>query len=347
LKKEKQLSVSEIATRLGCEFSGDGDKLITSVGGLRESVPGDISFLANPKYSTYAKSSLASALIVATDWDGETNAALIFSDSPDASFQQVAQWFTHAPAAIPKGIHSTAIIDETAEIGQHVSIGAYTVISAGVKVGDNSTILPNGFIGEGTHIGESALIYSNVTVREHIIIGDRVILHPGVVIGSDGFGYSVNKDGSRSKVPQMGTVALGNDVEVGSNSCIDRARFGVTRIGNGVKIDNLVQVAHNSVIGDHSVLVAQVGIAGSVVLGDYVVMGGQAAAAGHIVVGANTMVGGQAGITKDIKPNQHLWGTPAVDFNKFCENNSNVTRLPKLKKRIEELEARLAAVEKQ
>jgi UDP-3-O-[3-hydroxymyristoyl] glucosamine N-acyltransferase len=230
-------------------------------------------------------------------------------------------------------------------LGRDVSVGPHCVLESGVKVGDRSILYAGCYLGHGVTIGSDTKLYPHVTVREYCQIGSRNIIHSGTVVGSDGFGYTVDEKGVRTKIPQIGIVVIGDDVEIGANVTVDRARFGKTCIGNGVKIDNLVQIAHNVVIGEHAVIVAQVGIAGSAEIGAHSVLAGQAGVAGHVTVGEWVVVGGQAAVTKDVPPKMFVSGYPAMPHEKATRIHAHVMRLPQLKERVIELEKRLQALE--
>jgi UDP-3-O-[3-hydroxymyristoyl] glucosamine N-acyltransferase len=237
------------------------------------------------------------------------------------------------------------VVSPEAKIGSGVHIGPLAVIEAGAVIGDGATICAQAYVGHGAVVGENSHLYPHVSIREYCRIGKRVILHNGTVVGSDGFGYAVDGHGVRTKIPQIGIVVIGDDVEVGANVTIDRARFGKTRIGNGVKIDNLVQIAHNVIIGDNAVIVAQVGIAGSTTIGKSAILAGQAGIAGHVVVGDGAIVGAQGGVTKDIPAKAYVWGTPAMPMDKFSNLHALVGRLPVLKERLESLEEKVRVLE--
>jgi UDP-3-O-[3-hydroxymyristoyl] glucosamine N-acyltransferase len=245
---------------------------------------------------------------------------------------------------VKPGLHPTAVIGEGVRMGRDVSIGPYCVIEPGAAVGDRTALGASCYVGHEAVIGDDCRLYPHVTVREYCRIGCRAIVHNGAVIGSDGFGYA--KEGARwKKIPQVGIVVLGDDVEIGANTTIDRARFGETRIGNGVKIDNLVQVAHNVIIGDDTAIAAQVGIAGSTRVGARVQLGGQAGVAGHISVGDDSVAGGQAGVTKDVPPATFVSGYPAMPHNEARKMHASLMRLPELKKKVADMETRLKALE--
>jgi UDP-3-O-[3-hydroxymyristoyl] glucosamine N-acyltransferase len=264
--------------------------------------------------------------------------------NPDQAFAALAEWLAPKATPCPPGVHPTAVVAADVELGQGVSIGPYAVLEPGVRVGERSVIMAGCFLGQGSRLGCDCKLYPHVTTREFTTSGNRVIIHNGAVIGSDGFGYT-SVDGAWRKIPQVGVVELGDDVEIGANATIDRARFGRTVIGNGVKIDNLVQVAHNVRIGDHTAIAAQVGIAGSSTLGRHVQIGGQAGVAGHLAVGDGCVIAGKAGVTKDVPARTYMMGFPAMPADKARASHAHVMRLPQLKQKLAELERRLAALE--
>lgn len=338
-------TVNEAATRLNGKVSGNGDAALSGVAGLREARPGDLSFLANPKYAGLLAGTQASAVIVARNYNRDAPCPLILVDHPDAAFAQAALWFAAPAPAHPPGIHPSAVVAPGVNIGRNVHIGPLCVIEEGARIGDRGVLLAHCFIGRDSQLGDDVLIYPNVTVREGSRIGHRVIVHSSTVIGSDGFGYSVDERGVRTKVPQIGIVEIGDDVEIGACTTIDRARFGRTIIGNGVKIDNLVQLAHNCVIQDHAVLVAQVGISGSTVIGKHTILAGQTGVAGHLVIGDHVVAEGRSGITKDIPSGQMVYGYPAAPREAAARIHAHVQRLPKLKQKVQDLESRLSKLE--
>lgn len=339
------LTVAEIAARLGGEFEGDGTCVISGVGGVRDARAGDLTFISNPRYAAEVASTCASAVLVARSWTRACPASLIRVGDPDQAFAQAVAWFAPAPVQPASGIHPTAVIAPDARVGEGASIGPYCVVEPGASIGARTVLFAGCYVGHGASVGEDGRLYPHVSIRERCRIGHRAILHNGVVVGSDGFGYSVDANGVRTKIPQVGIVVIGDDVEIGANSTIDRARFGKTLIGNGVKIDNLVQIAHNVVIGDHSVLVAQVGIAGSVTLGARVIVAGQAGIVGHLVVGDGAIIGGQSGVHKNVQPGQYMFGYPAVEQSRAMKIHAHLQRLPEMRDRLLALEARLARLE--
>ena len=337
------MKLAEIADRLGGTLEGDGDVDIRSVAGLKEAGPGDISFLANPKYASQVSETRASAVIVPFDWDRSVSCSLIRSDNSDRAFAEAAQLFYEPVPLPPAGVHPSAVVDESAQLGENVSIGAHCTVAGNVIIGSNTVIQSNCVIGYGTVIGQDCLIYPLVSMREYTEIGNRVIIHNGSVIGSDGFGYAVQEDGSRIKIPQIGKVVIEDDVEIGANAAIDRARFGKTRIGRGTKIDNLVQIAHNVVIGEHSVLCGQAGVSGSTTIGSKVILAGQSGLAGHLEVGDGAIVGAQAGVTKSVAKKDFVMGTPAMNHLVNKKMIAGALTIPKIKEKLKELEAAIAS----
>ncbi len=334
----------ELAKLVRGELAGDGATTISGVSGIKEAGGGDIAFVADPKYAEYLKSTAASAVIRSSGV--ESNLPSIVVDNPYLAFVKVMNLFVQsADSAIEPGVHDSALVDPTAELGQNVSIGPFCMIGPGSRVGENTKILFGCYIGSGVSIGTDCLIYPNVTIREKCEMGNRVILHPGAVIGADGFGYI--PDGERHvKVPQIGNVVLEDDVEIGANTAIDRATTEVTRIQAGTKIDNLVQVAHNCLIGKNGIVAGQAGISGSAKLGDNVIAGGQAGIVGHIEVGDRVIMGAQAGITKSIPADTTVSGYPAREHRLARKIYVYTARLPELYERVKELELRLAELSK-
>lgn len=339
------MKLSGLALQIDGVLTGDGAVDICGVAGIREAGSGDVSFIANPRYAPEAASTKASAVIVAEDWAGNCPAALIRVKNPDVAFARAAMLF-YIPAPAPaSGVHPSAVVAKDVGLGSGVSIGPLCVVEPGAKIGAGTVISAQCYIGCRSVIGEKSFLYPQVSLRESVKIGNRAIIHNGTVIGSDGFGYSVDGEGIRTKIPQIGTVEIGDDVEIGANVTIDRARFGKTKIGNGVKIDNLVQIAHNVIIGDHVVIVAQVGIAGSTSIGDKVVLAGQCGVAGHLHVGAGAVIGAKAAVIKDVEPGAYVLGAPAMPAAKFKRNQAGIMLLPKLKERVAELQDRIRKLE--
>ncbi len=339
------MKLSEIASQIGGILSGDGSIDIRGVAGIRDAGPAEISFIANPRYAAEAALTKAAAVIVKENWSADCSAALIRVKNPDAAFAQAASLF-YTPAPRPvSGVHPSAVVASDAELGEGVSIGPLCVIESRAKIGSGTVLMAGCYVGYGSEVGTDCLLYAQVSLREFVKIGSRSILHNGTVVGSDGFGYSVDGNGVRTKIPQIGTVEIGDDVEIGANTTIDRARFGKTKIGNGVKIDNLVQIAHNVIIGDHAVIVAQVGIAGSTSIGGNAILAGQAGIAGHLKIGAGVIVGPNSGVTKDIPDGVHVLGAPAMPVDRMKRMHAGIMLLPKMKERIAALDKRLRTLE--
>ncbi len=336
-------TISQVAEWVGGVLEGAGDGELRAVAGLREAQAGDLSFFTNRKYLGLLAKTAASAVLVAEDFQGETQACLIRVKNPDAAFAKATALFCPPPITYAPGVDPSARVHPDARLGEGVHVGPCAVIQAGASIGDRTVVQAGAYIGENARIGADGLLSVGAVLRENVILGDRVIVHNNSVIGSEGFGYSVDEKGVRTKVPQVGIVRVGDDVEIGACVCVDRARFGETRIGNGVKIDNLVQIAHNVIIHDHAVLVAQVGISGSSVVGPHAILAGQVGVAGHLTIGERAVVGAQGGVTKDVQPKAYVWGTPATPFEKYSQNLANVNRLPKLIERVAKLEAALKA----
>ena len=345
------MKLKEICEHLDGELSGDGNMEITGVSGINEALPTQITFVANPKYIAALATTQAGAIIIGHGVPGNGKAIIRVKD-PYWAFVQVLQMFSSDKnrRAFP-GIDKTAILGENVKLGERVSIQAFTYIADNVEIGDDTVIQPYVYIGEGTKIGADGLIYPHVSIREEVTIGDRVIIHCGAVIGSDGFGFApVNK--RQHKIPQIGTIVIEDDVEIGANTTIDRATLAETRIKRGTKLDNLVQIAHNVVIGEDCCLAAQVGIAGSTTLGDRVNIAGHGGAAGHLTLGEDSVVYAKSAVTKDMPPGSHLSGFPARPHKQQLRIRAATRKLPellpeftKLQKRVAELEAKLQELE--
>lgn len=327
---------------VGGVIHGDADVEICGIAGIREAKSGEITFVANPRYESYLETTAASAVIAPLGL--ESDKPLITVENPYFAYLKVLSLFAEEMAArYPRGIHEFAVVDDTAEIGENAAIGPFCQISAGARVGENTTILAGTFVGASVEIGRDCLVYPNVTIREGCSLGDRVIIQPGAVIGADGFGFA--KEGhTHHKVPQIGRVIIEDDVEIGANSTVDRATTGETRIKRGSKIDNLVQIAHNVVVGENSIIAAQVGISGSTELGKNVVLAGQAGLVGHITVGDGARVGAQGGVTKSIPPDTTVSGYPAREHSRAKRIYAHTAKLPELAKRVKELERKLADI---
>jgi UDP-3-O-[3-hydroxymyristoyl] glucosamine N-acyltransferase len=280
-------------------------------------------------------------------WNGDAPCALVRTEDPDAAFAAVGSLIGPPPVDFGTGVHSTAVVAESAKLGKDIYIGPCCVIEPGAVIGDGCVLVANCYIGHNAVLGNNCQFYPYVSLRDRTKVGSRVVIHSGTVIGADGFGYAPDKAGIWQKIPQSGIVEIGDDVEIGANSAIDRARFGITKIGNGTKIDNFVQIAHNVTIGNHTVIAAHVGISGSAHIGSHVMVGGQAGFAGHIKVGDGAMVGAGAGVTKDVPPKIYVSDYPAVEHRKAARAHANLMRLPLLKERVKKLEAEMEALKKE
>ena len=338
------VKLTEIARLVEGELIGDGDIDIKSIAGIKEAVEGDIAFLSNKRYVPYAKLTRASAIIVPYSFSPFPGKSFISVENPYTAFRKVVNFFMPNKRKYPPGIHPTAIIGKNVTLGKDLTINPHAVISDHATLGDNTIIMAGVFVGESASIGKDCLIYPNVTIREDTFLGDRVIIHSGSVIGSDGFGFAKNGE-THEKVPQLGKVIIEDDVEIGANVTVDRATMGVTRIKKGTKIDNLVQIGHNVVIGENSIIVAQVGISGSSNIGKDVVLAGQAGVAGHIEIGDHTIVGAQAGVTKSIPPNTCVSGYPARPHQQAKKMQAYIARVPDLAITLKELKKRIAEIE--
>lgn len=343
-------SATRLATHLGGTCEGDGDVVLGRLAGLAEARSGDLSFLSNPRYAGLLARTQASAVIVDGDWQGPSSAAaLIRVAHPDRAFAAVAALFAPAPIVRAPGVHPTAVIGANVVLAPGVHVGAWTVIEDGARIGERTVVEAQCFVGRDVCIGPDGHLYPQVAVREGCRIGARVVVHCGVVIGSDGFGYLVEpRPGALpriEKIQQIGIVELGDDVEIGANATIDRARFGVTRIGNHTKIDNLVMIGHNVQVGDCTGIVAQAGVAGSSRIGSGVMLWAKAGIAGHLHVADGAQVGPQAGVSKDVPAGEFVMGTPAVSKRDFVAGLMVPRTVEKLKTRLAALESRLAALE--
>ncbi len=340
------IRLADLAGRVGADLRGDGDLEITGVNGLREARAGDLSFLANPRYRPLVAATRASAVIVARDFEGDAPCALLVADHPDAAFARASEAFARPePPLPPEGVHPSAVVDPSATVAAGARVGPGCVVEAGAVIGEGTVLRAQVYVGHEAVVGPACLLHPQVVIREHCRLGARVILHPGVVIGSDGFGYTADDRGVRTKVPQRGIVDIGDDVEIGAGTTVDRARFGATRILRGAKIDNLVQIAHNVVIGEDAVIVAQAGIAGSTVLGSRVIMAAQSGVAGHLEVGDDSVVMARGGVIKDIPPKSQVMGFPAVPQKEAKRAMVAAARLPEMREALQDLRRRVEALE--
>ncbi len=336
-------TLGELASWVEGELDGDSQLKITGAAGLEEARNSEISFVLGTKYVEKAKMSKAEALIVPPNLR-ELGKPLILTENPYLAFAKILTLFTLKPRQA-LGVSRDAYLATTVTLGENVSIYPQVYVGDDVVLGDRVTLHSGVYVGAGVHIGDDTLIYPNVTVLDGCVIGNRVIIHPGTVIGCDGFGFA--QDGATHfKIPQVGFVQIDDDVEIGANCTVDRATMGKTWIQRGVKIDNLVQVAHNVVVGEDSIIVAQVGISGSTKLGKRVILAGQVGVAGHLEIGDNVRVGAKSGVPKSIPPGQTVLGIPAIDHKTYLRCSQIVSRLPQIRKKLMDMEKRLTALER-
>jgi UDP-3-O-[3-hydroxymyristoyl] glucosamine N-acyltransferase len=340
------MKLREIAERLGCAIEGDGEIEIVGVARIESAKPGEITFVSNPRYRQAIFTTHASAALLAKNVPAVRDAplpalAVIRSADPQLDVARVIEMFHQAPRYEP-GIHATAIVDPTARIGSGAHIGPYCFVDAGVSIGWGAVLHSFVTVYRDTHIGDDFFAHAHAVIREGSRIGHRVILQPGVVIGGDGFGFAKLPDGGWRKILQAGTVTIGDDVEVQANSCIDRATMGETRIGSGVKIDDLVLVGHNSSVGEKSVLCGQAGLAGTTKIGDRCILAGQVGCAGHLTVGDGATITAQSGVPNDVPPGVLYSGYPAIDNKQWLLNMAALNHLPRLMKTVRRLEEKVA-----
>ena len=337
------MKLQEIADRLGGTVQGDGSIEITGINGMELAEPGQITFIADKKFKDPLKNSKASAVIVQKAL--ETDKAQVIHPAPALAFAKLLAEFHPEPRPQP-GIDDQAAIAEGVQLGKDVAIGPLVAIGRDVVIGHNTVLHPGVVVQEGCRIGNHATLFPNVTLYRNTVIGNHVILHAGVVVGADGFGYTPDEKGQHVKINQVGRAVIEDHVEVGANSCIDRATFGETVVREGTKIDNLVQIAHNCDIGQHSIIVAQVGIAGTCKLGHQVILAGQVGVADHVTIGDQVIVAGQAGVTKDLPEPGFYGGYPAVSGMTWRRYTATLPKLPEMSRKIQALEKRLNAIEK-
>jgi len=341
------MTVAEIAEWLKGELVGDGTREITRVAKIEEAGPSDLTFLANPRYLPYVKRTGASAILVARTFDlasasAPSTLAFIKVDDPYLAFLHVLKRLTPSVDPFARGIHPTAVISPTATLGSNVSVGAYAVIGEGARIGDNTRIAEACVIGSMAEVGSDCRLYPHVTVYHQCRLGNRVAVHAGTVIGSDGFGFAPKKDGTYEKIPQLGIVVIEDDVEIGSNCSIDRATIGETLIKKGVKLDNLIQVAHNVVIGENTVIAAQTGLSGSTKVGKNVMVAGQVGFAGHLEIADRSVIMAQSGVPSSItEPGKTWFGYPARERGRAFRIEAVIRSLPELAKDVASLKQRL------
>ncbi|RQV93422.1 UDP-3-O-(3-hydroxymyristoyl)glucosamine N-acyltransferase [bacterium] len=333
------MTTGEIAKLLQGKVLGDAALSIQSLAKIEEAGPKDLSFIANPKYVRFLDESRAGAILVGPGIARKAGTVIVV-DNPYLSFVKLFEVFFPEVREVAVGVHAAAVVDETADLGEGVAIGACCVIEAGAKIGADTILYPNTHVGRDAEIGKRCIVYSNVSLRYGVRIGDRVVIQNGAVIGSDGFGFAAESNVFR-KIPQVGIVVIEDDVEIGANTTIDRATLGQTRICRGTKIDNLCQIAHNVTIGEHCVIAAQTGIAGSTAIGNRCQLGGQVGIVGHLKIGDGAMFAAQTGVSNNVAAGTVVSGSPSRPIAHWKRIEASLNRLPELLKRVRELEKQL------
>ena len=340
-----QITVQELAALVGGQFAipEDASRAIRGFAAVREAGEGDVTFFGNAKYLPQLKACGATAALVPMDFAEEIPPVAIRVENPSLAFAELLGKFAPAPIRFAPGVHPSAVIGSGVEIGEGASIQPHAVIEDGAKIGPRTVIGAHGYVGHEAAVGADCHLAARVSIGARCIVGDRVILHSGVVLGSDGFGFEFS-EGRHVKIPQTGIVQLDDDVEIGANTTIDRARFGRTWIGEGTKVDNLVQIGHNVVVGKHCIIIAQTAVAGSVTMGNYVTVAGQVGIVGHLHIGDQAIIAARSGISKDVAPREVMWGSPvATSMREAKEQLVCIRRLPKLQERVKKLEQILSA----
>ena len=336
------MNLAELAVQLNAELRGDGSVEVTGVRGIEEASSSEITFVANPKYAPLARTTQAAAVLVTPDFPEIAKPTLRLVN-PYLAFSRALGIFYQPPRYAP-GIHPTAVIDPTAILGANAHVGAYAVIGPQVCIGDEATILPHVVLYPGVTVGRHFFAHAHAVVRENCVLGDHVTLENGAIVGSDGFGFAKDDQGSWQKIPQSGPVRIGNHVDIQANACIDRATVGATEIADGAKIDNLVQIGHGSRVGKNTLVCAQAGLAGSSIVGANAILAGQAGVAGHCALGDGVILTAQSGVSHDVPAGKMLSGSPAFDNRTWLRAVAVFQRLPEMLRRLHQLEK--AAIEK-
>ncbi|MAJ51161.1 MAG: UDP-3-O-(3-hydroxymyristoyl)glucosamine N-acyltransferase [Flammeovirgaceae bacterium] len=336
-------TLEQIAHLIGGKLDGSKDTKVNTISSIEDAEKGSISFLSNPKYEPLIYTTRASAVIINEKLvlNKKINAALIRTANPYAAFTSLLEVYDQLLSFNKNGIEEPSFIHKTSTYGSDIYVGAFAYIGSNVKLGNQVKIYPNAYIGDDVTIGDRTIIHPGVKIYAKSVIGSHCTLQAGAVIGSDGFGYAPLDDGSYKKIPQLGNVILENHVDVGANTVIDCATFNATLIKKGVKLDNLIQVGHNTLIGENTVIAAQSGIAGSVKIAENCKIGGQVGIAGHLKIAAKTQIQAQSGVSKNTKSGQIIYGTPAIDFNNYLRSYTIYKKLPAVMKQIEKIEEKL------
>lgn len=339
---------TDIAAYLQGEIVGDGNVKVSNVSKIEEGKPGTLAFLANPKYEHYIYETQSSVVLVNKSFvpKNEIKATLIKVDDAYKAFASLLDLYVQAKGALKSGIEQPSYIDESATHGDEVFVGAFAYIGKHAKIGKNVKIYPQAYIGDNVKIGDDCIIYAGAKLYDDTVVGNRCIIHAGAVLGADGFGFAPQEDGTYKKIPQIGNTVLEDDVEIGANTTVDCATMGSTVIRKGAKIDNLVMIAHNCEIGSNTVFAGQVGIAGSTKVGNNCTFGGQVGLGGHITIGDNVTLGAQSGVVQNIKSNQIMLGSPAIDIKVAMRAYVMLRRLPEIRNDVLQLRKNLDALTK-
>jgi len=341
-----KFTVDQIAALIGGEVEGDGNATVHTISPIEKAESGSISFLSNPKYDSFIFTTNASAVIVNKDksFEKKPSVTLIKVEDSYISFTALLEEYQKIKSFQKTGIEQPSFIHDSARLGENVYIGAFVYLGSKVEIGNNCKIHPHSYIGDNVKIGDNTIIHAGVRIYSDCIIGNHCVIHSGAIIGSDGFGFAPQDDGSYKSIPQVGNVILEDHVSIGSNAVIDCATFESTVIKKGVKIDNLVQIAHNVKVDEHTVIAAQSGIAGSTTIGKNVVIGGQVGIVGHIQIADKTKIQAQSGVNKANKEGGYLYGTPAFEYSKFVRSYTIFRKLPEVLKKVEELEKKIISL---
>jgi UDP-3-O-[3-hydroxymyristoyl] glucosamine N-acyltransferase len=334
-------SATQIAALINGRVEGNPEAAVSAFGKIEEAQQGQLSFLANPKYEEFLYSTKASVIIInqSLELKQPVSATLIRVSDAYTAFATLLSWYQNMMNQQLTGIQQPVYMAKTAEYGEKVFIGAFSYLGEHVKIGNNSKVYPNVYLGDHVRVGENCILHPGVKIYHDCVIGNNVVIHAGTIIGSDGFGFAPQADGSFKKVPQIGNVVIEDFVEIGANSTIDRATIGSTLIKAGAKLDNLIQIAHNVEIGNSTVIAAQAGVSGSTKIGKGVMIGGQAGIVGHIQIGDGAKINAQSGVSKSLDPGKAVTGSPAYDYTAALRSQAASRKLPDLEKRVKELEA--------
>jgi UDP-3-O-[3-hydroxymyristoyl] glucosamine N-acyltransferase len=335
------MKLGELAIRLGAELRGDAEVEVTGLKGIEEAGRSEVTFVANPRYAALARTTRAAAVLVEPRFQ-EISTATLRLENPYLAFSRALGFF-YQPPVYPAGVHPTAVIDISAEIGQGAHVGAFVVVGPQVRIGSHATLLPHVVLYPGVQVGDHFFAHAHAVVRENCILGDHVTLENGAIVGADGFGFAKNELGHWEKIPQSGPVRIGNRVDVQANACIDRATVGMTEIGDGSKVDNLVQIGHGSKVGQNTLVCAQTGLAGSSVIGNNVILAGQTGIANHCAVGDGVILTAQSAVSHDVPAGKVISGSPGFDNRVWLRAVTIFQRLPELLKRLDRVERKLAA----